>query len=133
MYEIGLWYRPASSRSRGETNWRETCDREMKMVRSAVGITDVTPLGKIDIQGKDAAELLDRVYCNMFSSLKVGRVRYGLMLREDGMVMDDGTSARFSDSHFVLTTTGGAAGEVFAIWNSVPKYFGPSWMCKSSL
>ena len=114
MYEIGLWYRPGLFPIKGETHWRETCDREMKMVRSAVGITDVTPLGKIDIQGKDAAELLDRVYCNMFSSLKVGRVRYGLMLREDGMVMDDGTSARFSDSHFVLTTTGGAAGEVFA-------------------
>ena len=113
MYELGLWYRPGLFAQKGETNWRQTCDREMQMVRTTVGVTDVTPLGKIDIQGKDAAELLDRVYVNTFSTLKVGRVRYGLMLREDGMILDDGTTARFGDTHFILTTTGGAAGLVY--------------------
>jgi hypothetical protein len=68
-----------------------------RMVREAVGVVDVSTLGKIDIQGPDAAEFLDFVYCNMFSTLKPGRVRYGLMLREDGHVMDDGTTARMGE------------------------------------
>jgi sarcosine oxidase subunit alpha len=82
------------------------------MVRNTVGVCDVTTLGKIDIQGKDAATFLDFVYTNSFSTLKVGRVRYGLMLREDGHVMDDGTTARLGDTHFVMTTTTAAAGPV---------------------
>ena len=84
------------------------------MVRGAVGICDVTTLGKIDVQGPDAAEFLDRVYCNTISTLAVGRVRYGLMLREDGFVMDDGTVARLGERHFVVTTTTAAAGQVMA-------------------
>lgn len=82
------------------------------MVRRSVGICDVTTLGKIDVQGPDAATFLDRVYCNTFSTLKPGKVRYGLMLREDGMVMDDGTTARLGDQHYVMTTTTAAAGQV---------------------
>ncbi len=64
------------------------------------------------MQGRDAAAFLDFVYCNTFSTLKSGRVRYGLMLREDGHVMDDGTCARLGEDHYVLTTTTAAAGEV---------------------
>jgi sarcosine oxidase subunit alpha len=82
------------------------------MVRTAVGICDVTTLGKIDVQGPDAAEFLDFVYTGTMSTLKPGRVRYGLMLREDGHVMDDGTCARLSDTHFLITTTTAAAGQV---------------------
>ncbi len=70
------------------------------------------PLGKIDIQGKDAGRFLDLVYTNTFSTLAVGRVRYGLMLREDGYVMDDGTSARLGEDHYLMTTTTAAAGLV---------------------
>ncbi len=110
--EAGLWYRPSWFTKPGESNWRQSCDREVKMVRETVGICDVTTLGKIDIQGPDAPEFLDRVYCNTFSSLPVGKVRYGLMLREDGMVMDDGTSARLGKNHYVMTTTTAAAGQV---------------------
>ncbi|MEM6729558.1 MAG: aminomethyltransferase family protein, partial [Pseudomonadota bacterium] len=76
------------------------------------GICDVSTLGKIDIQGPDAAAFLDFVYANTFSTLKVGKVRYGLMLREDGHVMDDGTTARLGDTHYVTTTTTAAAGQV---------------------
>ncbi len=112
MVEAGLWYRPSYFPEAGETTWRQSCDREVTMVREAVGICDVSTLGKIDIQGPDAAEVLDFVYCNMFSSLKVGRVRYGLMLREDGFVMDDGTTARLADTHYLMTTTTAAAGDV---------------------
>lgn len=70
----------------------QSCDREVGWVRNAVGVCDVSTLGKIDIQGPDSAQLLDFVYTNMFSTLKENRVRYGLMLREDGFVMDDGTT-----------------------------------------
>ncbi|MBL3703016.1 sarcosine oxidase subunit alpha family protein [Sulfitobacter sp. BDSS02] len=112
MIEAGLWYRPSYFPRAGESTWRESCDREVGMVREAVGVCDVSSLGKIDIQGADAAEFLDFVYCNMFSTLKVGRTRYGLMLREDGHVMDDGTTARLGENHFLMTTTTAAAGEV---------------------
>ena len=112
MIEAGLWYRPSFYPANGETTWRQSCDREVNAVRNAVGICDVSTLGKIDIQGPDAAALLDFVYCNTFSSLKVGRVRYGLMLREDGQVMDDGTTARLGENHYVMTTTTAAAGLV---------------------
>jgi sarcosine oxidase subunit alpha len=112
MIEAGLWYRPSYFAQKGETHWQQSCDREVGYVRNAVGVCDVSTLGKIDIQGPDAAALLDFVYTNMFSSLKVGRVRYGLMLREDGHVMDDGTTARLGEQHFVMTTTTAAAGLV---------------------
>lgn len=112
MIEAGLWYRPSYFPAAGETTWREACDREVQMVRGTVGICDVSTLGKIDIQGPDAAEFLDFIYTNMFSTLKEGRVRYGLMLREDGHVMDDGTTARLGPQHYLMTTTTAAAGNV---------------------
>jgi sarcosine oxidase subunit alpha len=114
MIEAGLWYRPSYFPAPGETTWREACDREVTMVRSTVGVVDVSTLGKIDIQGPDAGAFLDFVYANMFSTLKVGRARYGLMLREDGHVMDDGTTARLGAHHYVMTTTTAAAGQVMA-------------------
>ncbi|WP_164661032.1 sarcosine oxidase subunit alpha family protein [Tropicibacter sp. Alg240-R139] len=112
LIEAGLWYRPSYFTKAGETTWRESCDREVGYVRNAVGVADVSTLGKIDVQGKDAGQFLDFVYTNMFSSLKVGRTRYGLMLREDGFVMDDGTTARLGENHYVMTTTTAGAGDV---------------------
>lgn len=112
MIEAGLWYRPSYFPQKGERTWRQSCDREVGMVRDHVGVCDVSTLGKIDIQGPDAGAFLDFVYTNMFSTLKVGRVRYGLMLREDGHVMDDGTTARLGENHYLMTTTTAAAGEV---------------------
>ncbi|MBR2575071.1 MAG: sarcosine oxidase subunit alpha family protein [Loktanella sp.] len=112
MIEAGLWYRPSYFPLEAEISWRQSCDREVGYVRNAVGICDVSSLGKIDVQGPDAAALLDFVYTNRMSTLKVGRVRYGLMLREDGFVMDDGTAARLAPDHFVITTTTAAAGQV---------------------
>ena len=112
MIEAGLWYRPSYFPKAGETHWRQSCDREVNFVRQAVGITDVSTLGKIDVQGPDASALLDFVYTNTFSTLKAGKVRYGLMLREDGLVLDDGTCACLADNHYVMTTTTTAAGLV---------------------
>jgi methylglutamate dehydrogenase subunit C len=112
MIEAGLWYRPSYFPKPGEKVWRESCDREIGYVRGSVGVCDVSTLGKIDIQGRDAGRFLDLVYTNMFSTLPVGRVRYGLMLREDGFVMDDGTSARLAEDRYLMTTTTAAAGLV---------------------
>ncbi len=114
MIEAGLWYRPSYYPAPGESTWREACDREVRMVRERVGVADVSTLGKIDIQGPDAGAFLDFVYTNTFSTLKEGRVRYGLMLREDGHVMDDGTTARLGPEHYLMTTTTAAAGPVMA-------------------
>ncbi|MEL7276368.1 MAG: sarcosine oxidase subunit alpha family protein [Pseudomonadota bacterium] len=125
--EAGLWHRAAWYPQPGETRWRQSCDREVAMVRNAVGICDVTTLGKIDIQGPDAADLLDFVYANAFSTLKVGRVRYGLMLREDGFVMDDGTTARLGPQHYIMTTTTAAAGQVMAHLEFVRQCVRPGW------
>lgn len=125
MIEAGLWYRPSYFPRPGEKTWRQSCDREVNMVRGQVGIVDVSTLGKIDIQGPDAAAFLDLVYTNMFSTLKVGKVRYGLMLRDDGHVMDDGTTARLSDTHFVMTTTTAAAGEVMKHLDFVQQCLSP--------
>lgn len=103
--EAGMWLRAQWFPRQGETHWLQSVNREVNQVRASVGICDVSTLGKIDIQGRDAGAFLDKVYANRFSTLKVGKVRYGVMLREDGIVMDDGTSARLGENHFVMTTT----------------------------
>ncbi len=111
--EVGAWLRAQWFTQAGETHWRQSVDREVLQTRKSVGYCDVTTLGKIDVQGRDAAQFLDKVYANTFSTLKVGRVRYGLMLREDGFVMDDGTTARLAEHHFLMTTTTANAVSVF--------------------
>ena len=111
--EVGNWMRTQWVPKTGETEWRQSVDREVLATRKSVGICDVTTLGKIDIQGTDAGAFLDRVYANTFSSLAVGKCRYGLMLREDGMVFDDGTTARMGESEYVMTTTTANAVTVF--------------------
>ncbi|MBO0332619.1 sarcosine oxidase subunit alpha family protein [Sneathiella sp. CAU 1612] len=103
--EVGNWLRAQWFPLKGETHWRQSVDREVIAVRKSVGICDVTTLGKIDVQGADAAEFLNHIYCNGFAKLPVGKTRYGLILREDGMAMDDGTAARLAEDHFVITTT----------------------------
>jgi sarcosine oxidase subunit alpha len=111
--EVGNWLRTQWVPKAGETTWRESVDREVLATRRSVGICDVTTLGKIDIQGTDAGAFLDKVYANTFSTLAVGKCRYGLMLREDGMVFDDGTTARMGEHEYVMTTTTANAVTVF--------------------
>ncbi|SFD47497.1 sarcosine oxidase subunit alpha [Sulfitobacter brevis] len=130
MIEAGLWYRPSYFPRGDERTWRQSCDREVGFVRNTVGVCDVSTLGKIDIQGPDAAALLDFVYTNMFSTLKVGRVRYGLMLREDGHVMDDGTCARLGETRYLMTTTTAAAGAVMRHLEFVTQCLHPEWQVK---
>ncbi len=111
MTSVGHWLRPKTYLRAGETYdaaWR----RENIAVRETVGLVDVGTLGKIDIQGPDAHIFIQRIYSNNFATLAVGKLRYGLMLREDGIVMDDGTVARLSHEHFVISTTTANAGKV---------------------
>jgi sarcosine oxidase subunit alpha len=111
--EAGLWMRSSWFPREGE-DWLASASREVVATRSGVGLCDVSTLGKIDVQGRDAAVLLDHLYCNTFSTLDVGKARYGLMLREDGIVFDDGTTSRLAPDHFVMTTTTANAARVMS-------------------
>jgi len=111
MQPVGLWFRPQIYGLPGETV-EQAYVREAAAVRAGVGIVDVSTLGKIAVQGPDAPEFLDRVYTNMFSTLPVNRARYGLMLREDGLALDDGTTWRLAEHDFLMTTTTANAGKV---------------------
>lgn len=105
---VGQWRRPWWYPRAGEDK-RAAVARECRAVREAAGLLDASTLGKIDVQGPDAAAFLDRLYTNTMSTLPVGRVRYGLMCRDDGMVFDDGTAARLGEGHYLVTTTTGNA------------------------
>lgn len=111
--EVGNWLRAQWFPLPGETHWRQSVDREVTATRASVGVCDCTTLGKIDVQGTDAAAFLNKIYCNGFAKLAVGKTRYGLMLREDGIAMDDGTAARLSEDQFVVTTTTANAAKVY--------------------
>ena len=124
--EAGAWLRAQWYPRSGERDWLESVNREVRAVRSAVGVCDVTTLGKIDVQGRDAARFLDRIYTNTMSTLAVGRARYGLMLREDGFVMDDGTVSRLAEEHFVVTTTTANAAKVLAHLEHAQQWLWPA-------
>ncbi|MEO7056252.1 MAG: glycine cleavage T C-terminal barrel domain-containing protein, partial [Caldimonas sp.] len=100
----GLWLRPQFYRHEGESDLAAV-NREVVAVREAVGLMDVSPLGKIELQGPDAAELLNRLYVNRWNKLAVGRAKFGVILREDGMVLDDSVVARIGEHRFVMSTS----------------------------
>ncbi|MFT5573061.1 MAG: heterotetrameric sarcosine oxidase alpha subunit [Cryomorphaceae bacterium] len=113
MTMAGLWHRPWYFARDGETI-SEAYIREAATVRKTVGLCDVTSLGKIAVQGPDATEFLNRIYTNPFAKLPIGKARYGIMLRDDGIVMDDGTTWRLSETDYFMTTTTVNAGRVMA-------------------
>jgi sarcosine oxidase subunit alpha len=113
MQNVGLWQRARYYPRAGES-MAEAVNREVRHVRGAVGIVDVSTFGKIDVRGRDAAEFLERVTINRFHNLAPGRCRYHLMLREDGFVMDDGTTTRVDTDAFYMTTTTAAAASVMS-------------------
>ncbi|SDD70442.1 sarcosine oxidase subunit alpha family protein [Rhodospira trueperi] len=124
MFEdVGQWKRPWYYPRPGET-MHQAVARECRAAREAVGVLDASTLGKIDIQGPDAAEFLNRVYTNAWSKLEIGRVRYGVMCREDGMVFDDGTTARIDDTRYLMTTTTGNAA---AVLDHLEDYLQTEW------
>jgi sarcosine oxidase subunit alpha len=109
--EMGGWQRPLAYPAAGE-DLHAAEQREALATRSAAGLFDASPLGKIEVKGPDAATFLDRVYANRMSTLKPGRIRYGLMLNELGVIIDDGVVTRLADQHFLLSTGSGVAGRI---------------------
>ena len=110
---VGQWMRPWYFPKAGES-LHAAVNRECLATRNSVGMMDASTLGKIDIRGPDAREFLNRVYANAWTQLAPGKCRYGLMLDENGMVMDDGVTACLSDQHFMMTTTTGGAARVMS-------------------
>ena len=110
---VGQWRRAYTYPKAGETN-HQSIDREILAVRNKVGLLDASTLGKIEIKGPGAAEFLDRMYTNMFSTLKIGKCRYGLMMNELGFLTDDGVTVRLGDDHFLMHTTSGGADRISA-------------------
>jgi sarcosine oxidase, subunit alpha len=105
--DMGEWKRPRYYKS-GSCNSEPQCVREeYRAVRERVGVIDVSTLGKLDVKGRDAGKLLDKVYTNRFSDLKPGRVRYSVLCDEAGIILDDGTISRLADDHYFITTTTG--------------------------
>ncbi|MEE2981524.1 MAG: glycine cleavage T C-terminal barrel domain-containing protein, partial [Pseudomonadota bacterium] len=111
--DVGQWKRPWYYPRPGEA-MDDAVNRECLAVRHGLGIMDASTLGKIDIQGPDACEFLNRVYTNAWDSLAVGHGRYGFMLGDDGMVFDDGVTSRLGENHYLMTTTTGGAARVLA-------------------
>lgn len=109
--DVGQWKRPWYFPRQGET-MQDALTRECMATRHSIGILDASTLGKIDIQGKDAREFLNRIYTNSWSKLAPGRCRYGVMCKEDGMIFDDGVTSCINDNHFIMTTTSGGAAAV---------------------
>ena len=110
---VGQWRRAYCYRKAGEDK-HAAINREILAVRNKVGLLDASTLGKIEIKGPDAGEFLDRIYTNTFSTLKVGRCRYGLMMNELGFLIDDGVTVRLADDHFLMHTTSGGADRIAA-------------------
>ncbi len=111
--DAGLWRRARYYPAAGE-DIESASLREVRITRRTVGVCDVSTLGRIELKGPDTAKFLNSVYTNGFAKLPVGKARYGLMLREDGILFDDGTTSRLADDHYFMTTTSGGHGHVMS-------------------
>ena len=102
---MGEWKRPLYYGT--PDSKKESVEQEYWAVRQRVGLIDLSTLGKLDVVGPDAGKLLDKVYTNRFSDLRVGRARYGVICDEAGIILDDGTVSRLAADHYFITTTTG--------------------------
>ena len=127
FYEAGARWRRPGYFPRGAESFQETVNRECQAVREGVGVYDGSPLGKFEIKGPDAARFLDLLYTNTFSSLAVGRARYGLMLSEDGLILDDGVSLRLGPDRFLMSTSTGHADSVNQHMEKLLQIERPDW------
>ncbi|ATE64220.1 sarcosine oxidase subunit alpha family protein [Rhizorhabdus dicambivorans] len=121
--DVGLWKRARYFPQDGES-MEAAVRRECRITRAAAGILDASTLGKIEVVGPDAAEFMNRMYVNAWTKLKPGGCRYGVLLRDDGFIFDDGVVGRLAEDRFhVTTTTGGAAG----VFNLMEDYLQTEW------
>ena len=130
MYEAGArWQRPGYYAKPGES-FQQTVDRESAIVRQGVGVYDGSPLGKFEIKGLDSLKLLNMLYTNAFDSLEINQGRYGLMLSDDGLIIDDGVSFKLSDNHYLMTTSTGNADEIYRHMEHFLQIERPQWEVK---
>jgi sarcosine oxidase subunit alpha len=108
------WQRPDAYPQAGES-LEQAVQRETLAVRESAGVFDNSPIGKLEVRGPDAAAFLERFYVNRVANLKTGRTRYGLMLNENGVIIDDGVFTRLAEDHFLVNTTSGAAARIGAM------------------
>ena len=113
MEPVGQWRRPYCYPRADETH-QDAVAREIRQTRNSVGLLDASTLGKLLVQGPDAAKFLDMLYTNMMSTLKIGKCRYGLMCSENGFLMDDGVVVRLGEQSFLCHTTSGGAEHIHA-------------------
>lgn len=130
MYEAGArWQRPGYYAKAGES-FQQTVDRESRTVRRGVGVYDGSPLGKFEIKGPDSLKLLNMLYTNAFDSLEDRTGRYGLMLSDDGLILDDGVCFKLADHHYLMTTSTGHADEVYRHMTHFLQVERPHWNVK---
>ena len=113
IQDVGGWRRPLYYGTPAQRN--QCIEREVRAVRTAAGVFDASPLGKVEVSGPDAREFLGRICVNDLTSLAPGRVRYVLLLRDDGVLMDDGTVTCVGPEEFLVTTTSGNAERAY-LW-----------------
>ncbi len=131
----GQWQRPEYYACVGTTREQAICE-EVQTVRNAVGLIDVSTLGKIELRGADAGAFLERVYGGRYAAMKIGSIRYGLMIDESGVIIDDGVIARLGEQHYYFTTTTSGAAMVYrelqrlaALWQSQVMLVNLTGMC----
>ncbi|MFV2054039.1 sarcosine oxidase subunit alpha family protein [Aliiroseovarius sp. YM-037] len=127
MYEAGArWRRPGYFPQDGE-EFQDAVNRECRAVRNGVGVYDGSPLGTFELKGRDVGRFLDHLYTNIMSSLKPGRARYGLMLSDDGLVMDDGVALRLSEDRWIISTSTGHADAMNGHMEEILQTEFPDW------
>jgi len=130
MYEAGArWRRPGYYPRSGET-FQETVNRESLVVREGLAVYDGAPLGKFEIKGPDALKFIDMLYTNNFENLKTGMGRYGLMLSEDGIILDDGVTFKLAENHYFMSTSTGHADAVNQHMEFFLQTHRPEWKVK---
>ena len=127
MYEAGARWRRPGYFLRGDETFQETVNRECRAVRECVGVYDGSPLGKFELKGRDAGRFLDHVYTNLMSTLKPGQCRYGLMLTEDGLILDDGVAMRLGEHRWLVSTSTAHADAVHGHMEELLQTQFPDW------
>jgi len=127
MYEAGARWRRPGYFPRGSESFQETVNRECKAVREGVGVYDGSPLGKFELKGRNVGQFLDMMYTNIMSTLSPGNGRYGIMLSEDGLIMDDGVVFRIDDHRWLVSTSTGHADAINQHMEKVLQFDHPDW------